>query len=65
MLKKIIVIIGFLVGLLGAVLVSYGAWLAAPAAGFSVGGGFCLLWSWMVSRSFANDAVPQQPKGDD
>lgn len=45
-----IITIGFLIGLIGAVMVSYGAWLMAPAAGFAVGGAFCLFLSWQISR---------------
>lgn len=38
------------VGVLGALLLSYGAWLVYPPAGFIVGGGLCLFWSWLVSK---------------
>ncbi|QCW23471.1 hypothetical protein [Yersinia phage YeP3] len=40
-------------GLIGAALLSYGAWLILPAMGFSVAGGLCLTWSYLVSRSVA------------
>ncbi len=65
MLKKILVITGFFVGLIGAALVSYGAWMATPAAGFITGGSLCLFWSWMVSRALGRDIPPTKPQGDD
>lgn len=46
-------IITLLVGLLGAGLVAFGAWLVLPAAGYIVGGVLCLAWSCLVSRSAA------------
>ncbi|SUP77327.1 Uncharacterised protein [Yersinia frederiksenii] len=46
-------ILSLIVGLVGAVLLSYGAWLIFPALGFSVAGGLCLAWSYLVSRSVA------------
>ncbi|HAW0460570.1 TPA: hypothetical protein JLJ37_005241, partial [Escherichia coli] len=39
-----------LVGVLGALLLAYGAWLIYPPAGFVVAGGLCLFWSWLVAR---------------
>lgn len=46
-----LIILNFLIGLIGAGLVSYGAWLYSPVAGFIVGGAFCLLWSYLGARS--------------
>ncbi|EEZ9025318.1 hypothetical protein ABSY27_12145 [Escherichia coli] len=45
-----LIILAPLVGVLGALLLAYGAWLIYPPAGFVVAGGLCLLWSWLVAR---------------
>ncbi|MGJ0580550.1 hypothetical protein ACR71G_21475 [Xenorhabdus bovienii] len=47
---KTLIIIALLVGMAGGGLLSYGAWLLLPAAGFIVAGGLCLGWSYLVSR---------------
>ena len=46
----IMLILAPLVGVLGALLLSYGAWLIYPPAGFVVAGALCLCWSWLVAR---------------
>ncbi|EER5771408.1 hypothetical protein [Escherichia coli] len=45
-----LIILTPLVGVLGALLLSYGAWLIYPPAGFVVAGALCLCWSWLVAR---------------
>ncbi|HBA7208159.1 TPA: hypothetical protein J1375_002936 [Escherichia coli] len=45
-----LIILTPLVGVLGALLLSYGAWLIYPPAGFVVAGVLCLCWSWLVAR---------------
>ncbi|MBX9298989.1 hypothetical protein K5M33_04050 [Chromobacterium vaccinii] len=40
-----------LVGLAGAAAVTVGISLLHAAAGWMVGGGFALAWSWMTARS--------------
>lgn len=45
-----LMIITPLVGVLGALLLSYGVWLIYPPAGFVVAGALCLFWSWLVAR---------------
>ncbi|MEG0716076.1 MAG: hypothetical protein RSE33_06255 [Hafnia sp.] len=45
-----LIILAPLVGVLGAFLLAYGAWLIYPPAGFIVAGALCLLWSWLVAR---------------
>lgn len=45
-----LIILAPLVGVLGAFLLAYGAWLIYPPAGFVVVGGLCLFWSWLVAR---------------
>ncbi|MDE1484585.1 hypothetical protein [Xenorhabdus bovienii] len=47
---KILIFVALLVGLAGGGLLSYGAWLLLPAAGFIVAGVLCLGWSYLVSR---------------
>ncbi len=54
----LIPLVTFLVGLLGAALVAYGAWMLAPAAGFIVAGVLCLVWSWLAARAGARQATP-------
>lgn len=39
------------IGLTGVALVSYGAWLILPAAGFIIGGLFIIVGSLLNSRS--------------
>ena len=45
-----LIILTPLVGVLGALLLAYGAWLIYPPAGFVVAGALCLRWSWLVAR---------------
>lgn len=60
-----LIILNFLIGLIGAGLVSYGAWLFSPVAGFIVGGLFCLLWSYMGARTASSvPAAAPKPGAD-
>ncbi len=54
----------FIIGLLGAVLLAYGAWLLLPALGFIVGGVLCMLWSFFMARGVAVQQANTQKKGD-
>ncbi len=54
----------FIVGLIGAALLSYGAWLLLPSIGFITAGLLCLLWSFLVTRSIAFANAAPTPKGD-
>ncbi|HDX2992156.1 TPA: hypothetical protein ROA43_004582 [Escherichia coli] len=45
-----LIILTPLVGVLGVLLLAYGAWLIYPPAGFVVAGALCLCWSWLVTR---------------
>ena len=45
-----LIILAPLVGVLGALLLAYGAWRIYPPAGVVVAGGLCLFWSWLVAR---------------
>ncbi|EKH2865350.1 hypothetical protein O7N06_004634 [Salmonella enterica] len=51
----ILMILAPAVGVLGMVLLSLGAWLIFPPAGYICAGALCLFWSWMVSR-YLSDA---------
>ncbi|CDG88042.1 phage protein [Xenorhabdus bovienii] len=51
---KWLMITALLVGLAGGALLSYGAWLLLPAAGFMVAGCLCLGWSYLVSRMLSH-----------
>lgn len=44
-------ILSFIVGLVGALLVSVGVWLISPPAGLISGGVICLLWSYLNARA--------------
>ena len=46
----ILMILAPIIGVLGAALFSYGAWLVYQPAGFMAAGGLCLFWSWFVSK---------------
>lgn len=50
----------FLIGLIGAALVSFGTWLMVPAAGYIVAGVLCLSWSWLASRAAGRQAPRQE-----
>ncbi|CCW31120.1 conserved exported hypothetical protein [Xenorhabdus nematophila F1] len=52
---KILIVAALLIGLAGGVLLSYGAWLLLPAAGFMVSGVLCLGWSYLVSRMMSQN----------
>jgi uncharacterized membrane protein len=51
-----------IIGLAGALLLSYGFWMIMPALGFITGGVLCLMWSWMAARAAARSQTP--PSGD-
>lgn len=42
-----------LVGVLGALLLSFGVWMIYPPAGVIAGGFLCLLWSWLVAKALS------------
>ena len=52
-----------LVGVLGALLLSFGAWMIYPPAGYIAGGLLCLPWSWMVAK-FISSTSENQTGGD-
>ena len=59
----LIPIVTFIVGMIGAALVAFGAWLLAPPAGYIVAGVLCLVWSWLAARAGARQA-PLTEEGD-
>lgn len=61
----LIPIVTFIVGLVGAALVAFGAWLLAPPAGYIVAGVLCLAWSWLAARAASRQqtTVPSE-EGD-
>ncbi|MDA8498767.1 hypothetical protein [Citrobacter sp. Igbk 17] len=46
----ILTILTPLIGVLGALLLSFGAWMIYPPAGYISGGLLCLLWSWLMAK---------------
>ncbi|MBL5898080.1 hypothetical protein I7V27_06515 [Lelliottia amnigena] len=59
----VLTMITLLVGVLGALLLSLGAWMIYPPAGYIVGGILCLSWSWLVAKSVS--APPAKSAGGD
>lgn len=53
----ILTIITLLIGVLGGLLLAFGAWMIYPPAGLIVGGMLCLAWSWWVSKSIATSST--------
>jgi len=51
MLIKTIQFLFFLVGIMGALSISYGAWLIYSPAGFLVIGALCMAFSYMAART--------------
>ena len=46
----ILTILTPLIGVLGALLLSFGAWMIYPPAGYITGGLLCLSWSWLMAK---------------
>ncbi|HHH3609441.1 TPA: hypothetical protein ACPZDQ_003588 [Enterobacter roggenkampii] len=59
----ILTILTPLVGVLGALLLSFGAWMIYPPAGYIAGGLMCLTWSWLVAKFISN--MPANKTGGD
>ncbi|WP_347254378.1 hypothetical protein [Leminorella grimontii] len=47
----ILTILALIVGVAGALLLSIGAWMIYPPAGFIAGGVLCLAWSFLAARA--------------
>lgn len=60
----ILMILAPLIGVIGAALFSYGAWLVFPPAGFITAGVLCLFWSWAVSKYLSAPRNVQNEGGD-
>jgi len=56
-------IIVFIVGLIGACLVSLGAWILSPACGFITAGVLCIVWSYSASKMIAINLNHQDKEG--
>lgn len=66
MLNRILILLIFIIGLVGAGLTAYGAWLILPAAGYITAGAWCLVASFLYSRALANHhQSPLQPPKDE
>ncbi|MEI9760251.1 hypothetical protein V5013_15030 [Enterobacter hormaechei] len=59
----ILMILAPLVGVLGAVLLSFGAWVIYPPVGYITGGILCLLWSWLASRALSGSRKNESGEG--
>ena len=59
----ILTILTPLVGVLGALLLSFGAWMIYPPAGYIAGGLLCLTLSWLVAKFISN--MPANKTGGD
>ncbi|HHP7422302.1 hypothetical protein AB7281_21205 [Providencia rettgeri] len=57
---KFLTITALLVGIAGACLLSFGAWLVYSPVGYITAGVLCLLWSYLVSKSMSQ---PKNGKG--
>lgn len=55
----------FVLGLIGAGLVSLGVWLLHPAAGYICIGMFCMFASFIYARQLAYQQAAAQPKKAD
>lgn len=58
----ILTILTPLIGVLGALLLSFGAWMIYPPAGYITGGLLCLSWSWLMAKLLS--ASPATTGGD-
>ncbi|EPK7688230.1 hypothetical protein OI978_24170 [Serratia nevei] len=56
-------VLSVLVGVAGAVLLTYGVWLIYPPAGFMIAGLLCLLWSWLVSSMLGRNPTMPDKEG--
>ncbi|MCS3793810.1 MULTISPECIES: hypothetical protein [Aeromonas] len=54
----------FIVGLIGAAALAYGASLYSLPLGWVVGGMLCLAWSFLMSRAVAAEDYAKRNKGD-
>lgn len=58
----ILTILTPLIGVLGALLLSFGAWMIYPPAGYIAGGLLCLSWSWLTAKFMS---TPLKTSGGD
>ena len=60
----VLAILAPLIGVIGALLLSFGVWLVYAPAGYITGGFLCLAWSWMVSRVLAASNRPEKREAE-
>ena len=60
----VLAILAPLIGVIGALLLSFGFWLIYAPAGYIAGGVLCLAWSWMVSRVLATSSQPERREAE-
>lgn len=46
-----------LVGVMGALLLSFGAWMIYQPAGYIAGGLLCIVWSWLMAKFLSSPAT--------
>ncbi|EOI1352345.1 hypothetical protein Cf24236_3559 [Citrobacter farmeri] len=49
----ILMILAPLIGVMGAILLSFGVWMIYPPGGLISAGMLFLIWSWLVSRTLS------------
>lgn len=54
----LLTILAPMIGVAGALLLSFGAWLAYPPLGYVTGGALCLCWSWLAARALVGSPHP-------
>ncbi|OAT35560.1 hypothetical protein M987_04271 [Enterobacter soli ATCC BAA-2102] len=42
---------------MGALLLSFGAWMVYQPAGYIAGGLLCIVWSWLMAKFLASPAT--------
>lgn len=60
----ILAILAPLIGVIGALLLSFGVWFIYAPAGYIAGGFLCLVWSWLVSRALATASKPERMEAE-
>jgi len=60
----LLMILSLLVGVVGACLLSFGAWLIYQPLGFVIAGLECLAWSWLVAHSLARQSGHRSKEGE-
>ncbi|WP_369115066.1 hypothetical protein AB4X16_12715 [Edwardsiella tarda] len=61
LLRYLFTALSIMVGVGGALSLTYGVWRIYPPAGFIVAGLLCLVWSFLVSRMLGAQAENADP----